>query len=116
MSDGVKEPVEDQGGGDEEGVALALHDGLLVAEVLGGGAGIGLAGRTHLVLPVDVHEKEDAERDHREERLQEVPGDGDQALAEAVEARDRQEKHHDRLCPRGVPENYPLQRHFCLLD
>lgn len=113
MRDGVEEPVENQGGGDEEGVALALHDGLLVAEVLRRRARLGLAARPGFVLPVDVHQQEDAERDDGEERLQEVLGDGDEALADAVEAGDRQEKDHDRLCARGVPENYPLQRHFC---
>lgn len=75
--DGVEEPVEDKGGGDEEGVALALHDGLLVAEVFGGAAVVGLAGGAGLVLPVDVHEEEEAEGDDGEEGLEEGPGDGD---------------------------------------
>lgn len=38
VGDGVEEPVEEECGGDEEGVALALHDGFLVAEVFRGGA------------------------------------------------------------------------------
>lgn len=33
-SDGVEKPVEDEGGEDEEDVALALHDRFLVEEVL----------------------------------------------------------------------------------
>lgn len=61
MSDGVEKPVKHKGGGDEERVALALHNRFLVAEVLGRGAGIGLAMRSRLVLPVDVEEEEDAE-------------------------------------------------------
>lgn len=112
VGDGVEEPVEDEGGGDEEGVALALHDGLLVAEVLGRGAGgVGLAPGAGLVLPVDVHEEEEAEGDDGEEGLQEVAGDGDEAPPEAVEARDGQEEHHDRLRAGGVAEDHPLERH-----
>lgn len=103
MGDGVEEPVEDQGGGDQECVALTLHDGLLVAEVLRWSARVGLATRTSLVLPVNVHEQEEAEGYHREEWLQEITGHGDETLAEAVEAWDRQEEDHDRLCTRGVP-------------
>ncbi|TQD73298.1 hypothetical protein C1H46_041171 [Malus baccata] len=111
VGDGVEEPVEDQGGGDQERVALALHDRLLVAEVLRGSAGVAFAARASLVLPVDVHEQEEAERHHREKRFEEVTGDGDEALAEAVEAGDREEEHHDRLRGGGVPEDNPLQRH-----
>lgn len=103
MGDGVEEPVEDEGGGDEESVALALHDGFLVAEVLGGGAALLLAGGAGLVLPVDVHEEEEAEGDHRKEGFQGVAGHRNQALAKAVQARQRQEEEHDRLCSRHVP-------------
>lgn len=92
MGDGVEEPVEDEGGGDEEGVALALHDGLLVAEVLGGSARLGgLATRASLVLPVYVHQQEEAEWDYGEERFQEVAGHRDQAFTEAFQSWERQE-------------------------
>lgn len=109
--DGEEEPVEDEGGGDEEGVALALHDGLLVAEVVGRGAGGGFAGGAGLVLPVDVHEEEDAEGDDGEEGLEGRAGDGDEALAQAVEAGQGQEEEHDRLRAGGVAQHHPLQRH-----
>lgn len=57
---------------------LALHDGLLVAEVLRRGAGgVGLTLGVGLVLLVDVHEQEEAEGDHQEERLREFARDGD---------------------------------------
>ncbi|KAL6982840.1 hypothetical protein U1Q18_016234 [Sarracenia purpurea var. burkii] len=56
MCNGVEEPVEEEGCGDEEGVALGLHDGFLVAEVVGGGTGLRrFAGGSGLVLLVDVH-------------------------------------------------------------
>lgn len=102
VGDGVEEPVEEERGGDEEGVALALHDGFLVAEVFGGGAGFTLAAGTRLVLPVNVHEEEEAEGDHREERLQQIAGDRDQTLAEGVETGDREKDDHYGLCGRGV--------------
>lgn len=54
----VEKPVEDQSCGDQEDVALTLHDGLLVAEVLGGGARLAFTAGASLVLPVDVHEQE----------------------------------------------------------
>jgi len=77
-SNGVEEPVEDKGGGDEKGVALALHDGFLVAQVFGRAAVIGIAARgSGLVLPVDVHEQEEAERDDGEEGFEEGTSDGD---------------------------------------
>lgn len=75
--DGVEQPVEDEGGGDEEGVALRFHDGFLVAEVLRGGARIGLTGGAVLVLPVDIHEEEEAEGDDGEEGFEEAAGHGD---------------------------------------
>ena len=90
MGDRVEEPVEDDSDGDEESVALALHDGLLVAEVLGGSARLGgLATRASLVFPVYVHQQEEAEWDDGEERFQEVAGHGDQAFTDAFQAWDR---------------------------
>lgn len=59
-----------------------------MAEVFGGAAVVGLAGGAGLVLPVDVHEEEEAEGDDGEEGLEEGPGDGDQALADRVQARE----------------------------
>ncbi|RDX69784.1 hypothetical protein CR513_51054, partial [Mucuna pruriens] len=46
VGDGVEKPVEEEGGSDEEGVALALHDGFPVAKVFGGGAGLGITAGT----------------------------------------------------------------------
>lgn len=103
VGDGVEEPVEEECGGDEEGVALALHDRFLVAKVLGRGAGISLTARPGFVLPIYVHEKEQAERHHREERLQKVPGHRDQTLSESFQARDGEENNHYGLCGRDVP-------------
>jgi hypothetical protein len=112
LGDGEEDPVEEQRGGDEERVALRLDDGLVVAEVLGGRAGVLVAaGGARLVLPVDVHEQEEAERHHRHHGLQRAPHDGDHASAEAGEARDRQQQQHDGLRARRVPEHHPLQRH-----
>jgi hypothetical protein len=111
--DGVEEPVEDEGGGDEEGVALALDDGFLVAEVLGGRARLrGLAAGACLVLPVDIHQKKQTEGHHREEWLQKVPSHRDQPLPEPVQPRNSKQQHHDRLRRRGVPQHHPLQCHF----
>jgi hypothetical protein len=90
LGDGEEDPVEEQRGGDEERVPLRLHDGLLVAEVLGWCAGVlVVAGGARLVLPVDVHEQEEAEGHHRHHRLERAPHHGDHAPAEAVEARER---------------------------
>lgn len=111
IGDGVEEPVEDQGGGNEEGIALALHDGLLVAEILRRGARLFLATRPSLVLPVDIHQQEEAERHHRQEGLEQISGHGDQALAEAVKARDSEEEHHDGLSGGGVAQHNPFKRH-----
>lgn len=112
VGDGEEDPVEEQRGGDEERVALRLHDGLLVAEVLGRGAGVLVAaGGPRLVLPVDVHEQEQAEGHHRHHRLERVTHHGDHAPAEAVEAGERQQQQHDRLRARRVPQDDPLQRH-----
>ncbi|KAL8142073.1 hypothetical protein V2J09_015105 [Rumex salicifolius] len=91
--DRVENPVEDKRSGDEEGVALTLHDGLLIPEKLGRGAVICLATRTIL---------EETERNNGEEWLKEVAGYGDQTLAEAAQARDGEEEDHDCLCTGGV--------------
>ncbi|CAL9195670.1 unnamed protein product [Musa hybrid cultivar] len=110
--DGEEEPVEEEGRGNEDGVALALHDRLLVPEVLGGGAGVFLlASRPHLILPVDVGEEEEAEGHHGKERLQGAPYDGEEAPPEAAEAREGEEEQHDRLSPGRVAQHHPLQRH-----
>jgi hypothetical protein len=112
LGDGEEDPVEEQRGGDEERVPLRLHDGLLVAEVLGGGAGVlVVAGGARLVLPVDVHEQEEAEGHHRHHGLQRAPHHGDHAPAQAVEPRQRQQQQHDRLRARRVAQHHPLQRH-----
>jgi len=117
LGDGEEDPVEEQRGGDEEQVPLRLHDGLLVAEVLGGGAGVlVVAGGARLVLPVDVHEQEEAEGHHRHHRLERAPHHGDHAPAEAVEARERQQQQHDRLRARRVAQHHPLQRHGCRIE
>lgn len=108
MSNGVQEPVEDEGGGDQERVPLALHDGFLVAKELGGGAGVRFATGASLVFPVDVHEQEEAKGDDGEEGLEEIASDGDEALAEAVEAWDGEEEDHDRLGGGSVAKNNPF--------
>lgn len=90
MGDRVEEPVEDDSDGDEESVALALHDGLLVAEVLGGSARLGgLATGAGLVFPVYVHQQEEAEWDYGQERFQQVAGHRDQTFTDAFQAWDR---------------------------
>lgn len=61
--DGVEKPVEDERRRYEERVALRFHDGFLVAEVLGRGAGIRFTGGSGLVLPVDIHQQEEAKGD-----------------------------------------------------
>lgn len=115
--DGEEDPVEEQRGGDEERVPLRLHDGLLVAEVLGRGARVlVVAGRAGLVLPVDVHEEEEAEGHHRHHRLERAPHHGDHPAAEAVEAREREEEEHHRLRARRVAQHHPLQRHGCRIE
>lgn len=108
VGDGVQKPVEEERGSDEERVALALHDGFLVTEVLRRSAGITVAAWPRLVLPVNVHQEEETERHHRQERLEEVPGDRDEALPETVEAGDREQQHHYRLRGGSVTENNPL--------
>lgn len=57
-------------------------------KMLGGSAGVLLvAAGLGLVLPVDVHQKEEAEGNHGEQRFQSVANDYDETFAEAVEAR-----------------------------
>lgn len=56
MSNRVQQPIEHQSRGDQQRVALTLHDGLLVTQVLRRRARVALAGRARLVLPVDVQE------------------------------------------------------------
>ncbi|KAM1166771.1 hypothetical protein TB2_028394 [Malus domestica] len=89
-----------------------------MAEVLRWSAGVAFATRASLVLPIDVHEQKEAERHHREKQFEEVACDGDEALAEAVKAGDREEEHHDCLRrsgqrTRGQPT--PTHRIFVLL-
>lgn len=80
--------------------------------MLGGGAGVLLvAGGAGLVLPVDVHEEEEAEGDDGEEGLEGGADDRGEALPEAVEAGEGQEEEHDRLRAGGVAEDHPLQSH-----
>lgn len=67
-----------------------------------GASAEGLTRRPCLVLPVDVEEQEDAERDHREEGSEKGSGGGDEALAERVEAWEGQQEEHYHLCGRGV--------------
>lgn len=56
VSDREKKPVEEQRGGNQKPVTLALHDRFLMAKVLHRRAGVLLvARRPRLVLPVDVH-------------------------------------------------------------
>lgn len=110
--DGEEDPVEEERGEDEEAVALRLHDGLLVAEVLGGGAGVLVAaGGPRLVLPVDVHEQEEAEGHHGHHRLQRAPHHREHPVPERVEARQGEQQQHDGLRARRVPQHHPLQRH-----
>lgn len=64
--------------------------------------------RPRLVFPVYIHEQEETEGDDGEEWLEEVPRDGDEAFAEAVEAGDGEEEHHHGFCGGGVAENNPF--------
>nr|GMD54371.1 ubiquitin carboxyl-terminal hydrolase [Ipomoea batatas] len=86
--DGIEEPVKNEGGADEEGVALRLHDRFFMAEVLRWRTRIQrFTGGPSLVLSVDIHQQEEAEGDDRHEGFEEVAGDGDVALSERVDAR-----------------------------
>lgn len=114
IRDSEEEPVEDEGGGEQDAIALALEGGFLVAEMLGWGAGMLLvARRPSLVLPVNVHEEKEAEGDDGEEWLEDGADDGNEALAKATDAGEGDEEEHYRLRRRGVAEHHPLQRHGC---
>ncbi|KAL4361330.1 hypothetical protein GQ457_04G009490 [Hibiscus cannabinus] len=108
VSNGVKKPIEKEGGGDEKGVALTLHDGFLVTEMLGGSTRVGFTAGPGLVFPVYIHQKEETEGDHGQEGFEEAAGDGDQALAEAVEAGECEEQNHDGFCSGGVAKHNPF--------
>ncbi|WOL08822.1 ubiquitin carboxyl-terminal hydrolase [Canna indica] len=111
--DREEEPVEEEGGGNEEGIALALHDRLLMPHVLGWGAGVLLfAGRPSFVLPVDIGEEEEAEGHDGEKRLQDAPDDSDKPATEAVDAWEGQEEQHDCLRRRRVAQHHPFQCHI----
>lgn len=79
-----------------------------MTKVFGWGTRVGLATRPSLVLPVDIHEKEQAEGNHGEKGLEEVTSYYDQTLAKAVETGDCQEHHHDCLCCCCVAQDDPL--------
>lgn len=51
------------------------------------------------------HEKKDAKGDDGKEWLEEAAGDGDEALAEAVEAGDGEEEYHHSLRCGCIAEN-----------
>ncbi|KZV33777.1 ubiquitin carboxyl-terminal hydrolase [Dorcoceras hygrometricum] len=108
----VEEPVENQRRRDQNRVALRLHGRFLVAEVLRGGARLGFATGSGLVLPVDVHKKEQTEGNNGEERLQQAPSHADEALAKRVQARNCQQEEHDCLRRSRVAQNNPFQSHF----
>ncbi|KAK9027951.1 hypothetical protein V6N11_067770 [Hibiscus sabdariffa] len=108
VGNGVKKPIEKKSGGDEKRVALALHDGFLVSEMLGRSARIGFAAGPGLVFPVDIHKKEETKGDDRHEGFEEAARDGDQALAETVEAGECEEEYHDGFCTGGVAKHYPF--------
>lgn len=74
--DGVEQPVEDERGRDQKRVTLRFHDRFLVAEVLRWGTRIRLTGGAVLVLPVDIHQQEEAKGNDREEGFEETPGHG----------------------------------------
>jgi len=77
MGHGVKQPIEHKRGRNKQRVPLRLHDGFLVAEVFGRGTRPGrFADGPGLVLPVDVQEEEEAERDDGKEGFEEVEGHG----------------------------------------
>ncbi|KAF5469206.1 hypothetical protein F2P56_013295 [Juglans regia] len=95
----VQNPVEQQRRSNQDPIPLALRDGLLVPKRLRRSAGAGRAARrSRLVLPVDVQEQEDAERDDREERSEKGFGDGQKTLAERVECWEGQQEKHYGLC------------------
>lgn len=71
--------------------------------MLGGGTRIRrFTGGPSLVLPIDIHQEEEAEGDDRHKGFEEVTGDGYEALSERVDARKGEEKEHDRLRSGGI--------------
>lgn len=56
MSHRVQQPIEQQSRRDQQRVALTLHDGFLMTQVLRRSARVALTGGARLVLPVDVHQ------------------------------------------------------------
>ncbi|KAF1874510.1 hypothetical protein Lal_00029937 [Lupinus albus] len=73
-----------------------------MAQVFRRSTRIGLTRRTIFVFPVNIHEKEETERNDGEKRFEEVTSDDDKTLAEGVEAGDGEENHHDCFCGGGV--------------
>ena len=114
MSDRVKKPVENQSSTDQQRIPLAFHNRFLVTEVLGWRAGLALAARPRLILPVYIHQQKQAKRNHRHKRLQQIARHREQPLAQSVKAWDGQEKDHDCLCACGIAQYYPLKCHCCL--
>lgn len=55
-----------------------------------------LAPGPRLVLPVNVEEQEEAEGHHREERLEQVAGDGDDAVVQRVEGAGKSQQQDHR--------------------
>lgn len=108
----VKEPVKYESSTDQESVALTLHDRLLMAEELGGGARLALTSRPSFILPINIQKQEQAEGDYREERLEEVPSYGDQALAKTIKTGKGEEEDHDGFCTCSITKNNPLQGHL----
>lgn len=84
LGDGVEQPVKGEGGGNKEGVALALHDGFLVTEMLGRRTRLAFTSRSSLVLPVNIHEEKQAKGYNGKEGFEKAVNDGDQAFAEWV--------------------------------
>lgn len=70
MGDGIEKPVEYESGGDQQGIALAFHNGFLVTEMLRGSTRLSLTRGPSLVLPVNVHQQKQAERNHGKEGFQ----------------------------------------------
>ncbi|KAK8595250.1 hypothetical protein V6N13_123130 [Hibiscus sabdariffa] len=50
VSNGVKKPIEKEGDSDEKRVALTLHDGFLVTEMLRGSKRVGFAAGPGLIF------------------------------------------------------------------
>ncbi|RHN43774.1 hypothetical protein MtrunA17_Chr8g0391501 [Medicago truncatula] len=54
------------------------------------------------VFPINVHQKKEAKRNHREKRFEKILGNSDESLAKSVEAGDCEKKHHYRFCCCGI--------------